>query len=102
MAEEYAKQNAAAVPADHLTKIESPPVAEGFPKVANDVGAWANPYATGNTQAYPTTSGCTVNDYHQMTQQNYANNSLSVTAKYWSWCASTMTGAAAIIVSDEF
>lgn len=88
MAEEYAKQNAAVVAADNLTKIPSPSIAEGFPKVSNDVAAWANPYVStatgGNPQAYATTSGCSVNDYHQMSQQGYANNSLSVTAKYWS------------------
>lgn len=87
MAEEYAKQNAASIGADPLTKIPSPPAAESFPKVSNDVSAWSNPYVTAapsNTQAYPTTSGCTVNDYHQMPQQGYPNNSLSVTAKYWS------------------
>lgn len=84
--EEYAKQNIAA--AESTTKLPSPSIAESFPKIPSNDPAWTSTYGNGQTgaQPYPTSSNCNINDYHQMHQQQtaYPNNSLSVTAKYWS------------------
>lgn len=84
MAEEYAKQGLP--PVESTTKLPSPSIGESFPKIPNEPAAWSSAYANGqhNSQPYPTSSNCGVNEYHQMQQAAYSNNSLSVTAKYWS------------------
>lgn len=77
--EDYVKQSAQPHTGE---KLPSPSLGESFPKIANESAAtWSTQYTT---QHYPTSSNCNAaNEYHQM-QQYHPNNSLPVSAKYWS------------------